>query len=132
MAIRAQSKELLEQPAVAGKRIDTATLCKEVQSLLQEIGDPNFDWPVNMYTALFGPESYTATHGGLGAIKQNMLVRGEMASKISAEAWSHPGNDHRLDLMTAAVLGLAYRVGVAVGLPIADLVEFGRTWGMQL
>jgi hypothetical protein len=132
MTVRTQSEELLEQPVPLGKRIDTATLCKEVQALLRSIDDPNADWPVSMYTVLFGPESYTTLHGGLGAMKQYMLAEGKMTSNIGAEAWSYPGNDHRLDLMTAAVLGLAYRFGVTLGLPVVDLVEIGRAWGMKL
>lgn len=132
MTIRTQSEELLEAPAVVGRRVDTAKLCNEVQILLRSIDDPNSDWPVRMYTVLFGPESYATTHGGLGAMKQYMLAEGKMTSNISAEPWSYPGNDHHLDLMTAAVLGLAYRIGVTLGLPIVELVEIGRTWGMKL
>ena len=84
-----------------------------------------------MYGALYGPESYTTAHGGLGAIKQYILEDGQVTQRITADPWQHRGNDHRLELMTAALLTLANRVATQVELPIADLVEFGRMWGLD-
>lgn len=129
--LRAQYERVVGAPEVMGSRIDTAALGKEVRRLLIDVGDPNAEWPVKMYSALFGPESYTTAHGGLGAIKQYMLENGHVAPRISADPWQHAGNDHRLDLMTAAVLGLAYKVGMAVGLPVAVLDDLAREWSEE-
>lgn len=126
--LRKQSEDALAAPEPTGKRIDTAALGREVRKLLIDAGDPNAEWPVRMYAALFGPESYTSAHGGLGAIKQYILENGQVVPRISADPWNHAGNDHRLDLMTAALLGIAYKIGTTVGLPVEGLNELAREW----
>jgi hypothetical protein len=126
--LRTQSEQALNAPQPSGKRIDTLALAKEVRRLLLSVDDRNAEWPVKMYSFLFAAESYTSAHGGLGAIKQYMLENGKVTDRISADPWNHAGNDHRLDLMTAAVLGLARKVGSAVGLSVTALDDMAREW----
>ena len=124
----AQSKAVLESPEASGAPIDTARLAEEVKSLLSAVGDPNGEWVVSMYWALYSPDSYTTVHGGLGAIKQYLLEKGEVMPRISADSWHHDGNDRRLEMMTSALLGLACEVGTALGLPIGELDDLEREW----
>jgi len=126
--LRKQSDNALVAPEPCGQRIDIAALGREVRNLLREVHDPNAAWPVKMYAALFGPESYTSAHGGLGSIKQYMLENGQVVPRISADPWHHAGNDQRLDLMTAALLGLAHRIGTTVGLAVDELDDFALQW----
>jgi hypothetical protein len=123
-----ESTAQLAAPVPPGKGITTEKLNNEVCRLLKEIGDPNAEWVTNMYWTLFSAESYTTAHGGLGAIRQYMLKEGEWTTQISADSWSHHGNDHRFGMMISAVLGLAHMVGTALGLPVAALEDLSREW----
>lgn len=123
-----ESTAQLAAPMPPGSRITTEKLSKEVARLLEANGDPNADWVRHMYWSLFSAESYTTAHGGLGAIRQYMLERGEWTTRISADPWTHVGNDHRFGMMISAVLGLARMVGMTIGLPITALDDLDREW----
>lgn len=93
-------------------------------------GDPAF--PLRGYAALYGPESYSAAHGGLGAIKQYFEPRADQAERIVAGPWLHSGNDHRLALSTAMVRALANQVAGRLDLPREALAEFSASWAIAL
>ena len=125
---REQSETTLAAPPSPGKRIDLAALGIEVRRKLLDNEDPNAEWPVTMYTVLFATESYSTAHGGIGAFKPYMLHNREVSSCISAESWSHSAHDRRLDVMTAAVLSLALKVGVALRTSTSEVENFANEW----
>jgi hypothetical protein len=127
-----QSDRARSEPLPREKRIDIADLGEEARKLLLEAHDPHADLPLQMYETLFGPESYTSAHGGLAAIKQYMLENGQPVPRISADPWHRGGDDHRLDLMTAALLALGHKIGTTVGLPLDDLDELARQWDQEV
>ena len=87
---------------------------------------------MELYETLFGPSSYTSVHGGLAAMKQYMLEDGQPVPRISADPWHRGGDDHRLDLMTAALLALAHKIGIKVGLPVDELDALARQWDLEV
>jgi hypothetical protein len=127
-----QSERSRNEPLFREKRIDIADLGQEARKLLLEAHDPHADLPLQLYETLFGPESYTTAHGGLAAIKQYMLENGQPVPRISADPWHRGGDDHRLDLMTAALLALAHKIGTTVGLPVDGLDDLAHQWDQEV
>jgi hypothetical protein len=126
--MREGAQAALDGPEGALGEFKVYDMAVAVAKLLKNADDPNAHYPTTMYTVSYGVESYVSTHGGLGAIKQHMVRDGLMGSEILTEPWNHSAHDHRLDLMSAAVLTLANRVGQLLALDTSGLEEAAQHW----
>jgi hypothetical protein len=115
-------RELLDRPKPTASGLDLWAMSLKVQRMLVDLDDPNSGYPTMMYANLHATESYTATHGGLGALKQYYLNDGEFTGTLDLASWASEARaDHMIELMTAALLVLAAKVGDALELDTAML-----------
>lgn len=122
-------RELLDRPEPSASGLDLWSMSLKVERMLDVLGDPNSGYPRTMYANLYATESYTATHGGLGALKQYYLKDGQVSGTLDLASWASEARaDHMIELMTAALLVLAAKVGDALEFDTAPLSRFGREW----
>lgn len=120
---------LLDRPQPTASGLDLWAMSLKVEQMLDNLGDPNSGYPTMMYANLYAPESYTATHGGLGALKQYYLKGGQFSGTLNLASWASESRaDHMIELMTAALLVLAAKVGDALALDTAPLSRFASQW----
>lgn len=122
-------RELLDGPEPAAPGLNLWDMSVKVERMLNDLDDPNSGYPTMMYANLYATESYTATHGGLGALKQYYLKDGQFSGTLDLASWASEARaDHMIELMTAALLVLASKVGDALEFDTAPLSEFARQW----
>jgi hypothetical protein len=126
--MREGAQAALDGPEAGMGEFKVYDMALAVAKLLKSANDPNAHYPTTMYTVSYGVESYVSTHGGLGAIKQHMIRNGAIGDEIFAGPWHHSAHDHRLDLMSAAVLTLANRVGQLLALDTSGLEAIAGDW----
>src|SRR5680860_916728 len=122
-------REFLDRPEPTASRLDLWAMSLKVERMLDALGDPNSGYPTMMYANLYATESYTATHGGLGALKQYYLKAGQFSTTLNfASSASESRAQPMIELMTAALLALAAKVGDALEFDTAPLSEFASQW----
>lgn len=126
--MRAGAQAALDGPAPACGGLSVYDMALATQKLLTDAGDQNAHYPITMYAVHYGVESYVSTHGGLGAIKQHLIVNGTVVDHIFAGPWTQSAHDHRLDLMTAALLTLANRVAQLVDPDTSAIEALASRW----
>lgn len=122
-----QTETFSAAPKNTKGELDVAAMAENVTKLLVERGQPA-NFPNEGYAFLYGPESYVNVHGGIGAMKQHLLERGEVIPYIDAAARPHRGADHRLEVACAMVMSLADYLCVRMGLPRKKLDESLSGW----
>ena len=114
-----------------GGTLRTYDMTLRVREHLADQDAPDPQLPIRLYAVLYGPESYVATHSGLGAIKQYLGPSVADPEYVVAGPWNDGRSERRLDLGTAMVNGLAYQVGLGLGLDTNALEEFTNEWSQE-
>jgi len=114
----AQSQATLEQAEPSIGVLHVTSIAAKVHHAYEaeNVADP---FTTRAYAALYGPESYAAVHGGLGALK--MHIR---AGQIISGPWQHSANERRLLICASMVTTMGLELANELDLPADDLRDF--------
>lgn len=122
-----QAQQAVAQPKAAKGELSVAAMADVVTKLLRK-AKRQAVFPLQGYTALYGPESYVSVHGGLGAMKQHLLKRGVVQPYVTSEGPGNSAADHRLQLASAMVMSLADGLAERLDVDRTKLDDLARRW----
>jgi hypothetical protein len=120
-----QCQEVLGASPPSHGRLSLKAMATALRRHATNAGQDDSTFYEQAYALLYGPESYMTTHGGIGVIKRHIDFSD---GAVVADGRMYRGEDRRLELAIAMVMGLAKQVAAALDLDRQALDVSAEQW----